>query len=77
MVLKKKQKTVLTPSFAFLDVCNWRRGTLSKNNRCSGCFCLQVLGNILTNQGSEATAESLDAQEDELCPVKTSLQSEV
>ena len=29
------------------------RGSLSKNNRCSGCFCLQVLGNILARQGSK------------------------
>ena len=34
---------------------------LSKNNRCSGCFCLQTLWNILLSLAVKAAAAKLDA----------------
>ena len=46
-------------------------GLLSKNNRCSGCFCLQNLCNILMSKESVSDRGEFRCLSEENCPYNT------
>ena len=57
LLLFNKEKASLTRDFFVMA---YPEEPLSKNNRCSGCFCLQGLWNILLSKKALAFEAKLD-----------------